>query len=538
MGLTVLVVDDDPNTVQIIEDSIPWADYGIDQVYSAYQGVQALEVIEEHSPDIVISDIEMPQLNGIQMLEKLEETGKKPEIIFLTCHDSFSYARQALSYGVNAYLLKPFRLDELSGALLSTVVKCRKKQENLQLLEELEARRKQSEKNQDYLVHNFIFRLLNKTMEGNTERLAEAAAKRNIPFDVTERYYLLYAGVNVNNQERKKISEAEFYFIFQNLSKETVYGNVSAASVVENTLSPYYILIMPVRENAGDIKDMQERCERLISVSKQYLGINLSCAVSPAVLPEEFGDIKKRMDKLFLRERTSSSKVMLLEEDGVQQTVDGSVFVQEDALRYLRERRKTDLVAMMMKLLQQLDRQGKLDAIHMQAIHHDVMQLFYGFLFENHIQAYQLFQNQTFRELNENAEYSSVNMVRYIGYLYDITFEQIDFLREEDSVVARIKKYIEQHFRENISREDIAASIFITPNYLSKVFHEKAGMALREYINICRVEEAKRLMSTTGYSVTEIALMVGFENIPYFSTVFKKHCNMTPAAWKNGLEKT
>ncbi len=84
----------------------------------------------------------------------------------------------------------------------------------------------------------------------------------------------------------------------------------------------------------------------------------------------------------------------------------------------------------------------------------------------------------------------------------------------------RIKKYIEQHFRENISREDIAANIYITPNYLSRIFHEKSGLTLREYINICRIEEAKRLMSATDYSITEIALMTGF-NIYFFRPYLK-----------------
>ena len=299
MGLAVLVVDDDPNTVQMIEDSISWEEYGIEQVYTAYQGVQALELVEEYRPDIIISDIEMPQMDGMQMLEKLSELGDHPEVIFLTCHDSFSFARKALQYGVSNYLLKPFQLDELLGALLKTIVKCQNRQEEVRVREELAARERQAEKNQDYLVQNFINRLLNKTMEGNTELLEEAAARRNIPFDVSERYYLIYAGVNMNNNEMKKITESEFYFIFRNLSTETIYGNVDANCVVENTVHPYYILVMPVRESMGDEKCMQERCGRLITVAERYLGITLSCVISSPMLPAEFGNGKKRMDEFF-----------------------------------------------------------------------------------------------------------------------------------------------------------------------------------------------------------------------------------------------
>ena len=161
MGLKAMIVDDDPNTVQMLEDSIPWVNYGITEVESAYQGIQALEIIQDRSPDIVISDIEMPQLDGIQLVEKLQELDYRPEVIFLTCHDSFEYARKAINYGVSDYLLKPFRTDEFSAALLKVVLKCAKKQENERKLQELEIRKKESEKNQDYLIHNFVFRLLN-----------------------------------------------------------------------------------------------------------------------------------------------------------------------------------------------------------------------------------------------------------------------------------------------------------------------------------------------------------------------------------------
>ncbi len=535
MGLTVLVVDDDPNTVQMLEDSVPWENYGVSQIYSAYQGYQALDIIKENVPDIVISDIEMPQMDGLEMMKQLSQTSNRPEIICLTCHDNFDYARQAIIYGVSAYLLKPFRLDEFSGVLLKTIVRCQKKTENPKLKNELENNRRQFEKNQDYLVQNLIFRLLNKSIEGNTQQLTELAQSRNIPFDVCEKYYLLYVGVNLNNGGVENISESEFYFIFQNLAKEIIYGDVSIPYVVENKLPPYYILMMPVPEKSGDREKIKKRCERLITISQEYLNIHISCAVSTSDYPEKFGKIKDDMDRLFLREGMNQGKVILMNDECSHQRMEEESFQIDAASKMLEERKKTELLTLLLNHLQQLESKGKLNAIYMQAVHHSIMQLFYGFLLENNIQAYELFKNETFLELNEKAEYSIRNLVRYCSYLYDTTYEQIEFLKQEDSVVARIKKYIEQHYKENISREEIAASIFITPNYLSKIFHEKAGITLREYINICRIEEAKRLMTTTDYSVTEIALMTGFENISYFSTVFKRYSGETPAGWKNKL---
>ena len=104
---------------------------------------------------------------------------------------------------------------------------------------------------------------------------------------------------------------------------------------------------------------------------------------------------------------------------------------------------------------------------------------------------------------------------------------------ETDDIIARVEAYIHDHFRENINREDVAAIAYITPNYLSKQFRIKKGMNLREYINQIRIEEAKRLLLTTNLSVSEVAGMSGYENISYFSTVFRKYTGMSPIDWRN-----
>ena len=103
-------------------------------------------------------------------------------------------------------------------------------------------------------------------------------------------------------------------------------------------------------------------------------------------------------------------------------------------------------------------------------------------------------------------------------------------------MTARAKNYIQEHYREKIGRGEIAASVFLAPTYLSKIFRESSGMTIREYINFCRVEEAKRLIVSTGYSMSDIAMEVGFDNIPYFFTVFKKRTGMTPDAWRQKVK--
>lgn len=168
----------------------------------------------------------------------------------------------------------------------------------------------------------------------------------------------------------------------------------------------------------------------------------------------------------------------------------------------------------------------------MHMIHQDIMQIFYSYLNESGIQAYRMFQDSVSRTLSNRAEYSKVDMIKYINYLFDRTMEKMDELQKENSLIGTVRKYIDKHYSSNIGRDEIAAAVCIAPSYLSKQFREETGQSLREYINSKRIDAAKQLMSTTKLNLTDIALQVGFENIPYFSTVFKKYCGVSPSEWK------
>ena len=102
----------------------------------------------------------------------------------------------------------------------------------------------------------------------------------------------------------------------------------------------------------------------------------------------------------------------------------------------------------------------------------------------------------------------------------------------ERNVTKVVKDYMREHYNEEIRRDDMASLVYVTPNYLSKLFNEENGMSMREYLNDVRIEEAKKLILTTSMSISEIACSVGMDNISYFSTVFRKLCGCSPIEWK------
>ena len=125
--MKVLIVEDEHNILEMIEKTIPWESLGITEVLSAENGRDGLSVIRETKPDIVISDIEMPVMDGIAMTGELLEDVYRPEVIFLTAHAEFSYAQAAIRFGVVDYLLKPFLPEKLIAVLTKAIVRCREK---------------------------------------------------------------------------------------------------------------------------------------------------------------------------------------------------------------------------------------------------------------------------------------------------------------------------------------------------------------------------------------------------------------------------
>jgi len=144
-----------------------------------------------------------------------------------------------------------------------------------------------------------------------------------------------------------------------------------------------------------------------------------------------------------------------------------------------------------------------------------------------------IFEDSEINAMNDHAAKSLENLRQFASRLFEITNAALQGLADSDDIINRVEAYIREHFRENINRDDVAAIAYITPNYLSKQFRSKKGMNLREYINQIRIDEAKRLLLTTNLSVSEVAGLSGYENISYFSTVFRKQTGMSPVDWRN-----
>jgi len=526
--MRVLVVDDDPNTIELIRNTIKWEEIGITEVLCSYNGIHAIQMIQDKKPEIVLCDIEMPLCSGMEVLKNIYDNNIEVEFIFLTCHYSFEYAKKAIELNAMGYLTKPFKPEELYAVIMKAIVKVNNRMSHNDLVQKDYLWRK----NQDIMSNSILWAIFQKTIPNNREKLKNIIELRNINFDVNEKYYLVYSGINTRILNTKEYKESDFFYILRHLTLEVINNQFNYKYAVEYTLEHYNILLLVVKESEAVKEVLIERCEKLISAIKSYLDADVVCMVGNLVSCEELADTKKKMDVLFQQEAGYSKKVLTYSEitNPVELEIGGVNY--EKIIKSLRNKEKVSLINYIRGFMEENINNGTLNSYKMNIIHHDLLQIFYGYLQEHNMQADKLLHDTVARQMNTAAEYSIFDMLKYANYMYDRVSELINELQQTSTIVEKAKKYIRQHYTENIDRDDVANSVFLTPNYLSKLFNKETDLTIRDYINQLRIDEAKKLLNTTSKAISTIAMDVGFENVSYFSTVFKKYCGSNPDAWR------
>ena len=165
----------------------------------------------------------------------------------------------------------------------------------------------------------------------------------------------------------------------------------------------------------------------------------------------------------------------------------------------------------------------------------EVLQVMYTYLSRRGISASGMFVDEVSISLNQKASLSSVNMIKWINNCLDQIYAYEEEARRSSGAVDKIHRYIDEHFREDISRQEIADAMGMVPEYLSRMYKKQTGRSLVDAINIRRIDEAKILLEDPEVSVSEVALAVGCDNFTYFSTLFKKYTGASPNQYRKRL---
>ncbi len=526
--MRILIVDDYTEIVEVIRTAIRWERLGITEVLTAYDAYTARRHIQKKNVDIIISDIEMPGESGLEFLQWYREEGYTEPVILLTGFESFSYATRALKLQAADYLLKPFDVEIMELIL----------EKNLRSLEK-ERARAQHEKYARWVLDNkaelklsFLDGVFGGRISSEEEALRQNMQIRGLNIDMEKNYRLVVTQVLNQEQDLDQYGREMLQFILKNYSGEMLEWEKDYKN--DNTLlyerSSSYLLVS-VFENLPEYV-LKDRCARFIKHSGKTLNAMLTCCISNPCKMMEFRDTYLRLAEIQEKNVVFCGETFT-EEQARKNNSDVSLSLrQEEITKYLEQHDKKGMLGY---LKQELDYRIQLQALDertLKIFRLEIQQAVYGYLTNHGIRISQLMESELSIQMTKKAEQSVVDLMRWMNYFIQTVFDHENQMQHSYTIIEKIDTYIHEHYMEDIGRNEIAAEFYLVPVYVARLYKQKTGKKLKDAINEYRLVKAKRLLDSTEMLVSDIAVEVGFDNVSYFTTLFKKSFGVSPNEYR------
>ncbi len=528
--MQLLIVDDEVLAADGLKFLIDWNQLNINRIYTAYSALEAKKIIQKEEIDIVISDIEMPVENGLNLLKWMRSENCQAENIFLTCHENFNYAREALILGSSDYLLKPVEPEELIKAVKNS-------QNKLNLKKKAEINRLYAEKmkkNEAILDHIWYCNLVKGRLADSKPDLIRQCREHNILMNAEDKLMFIYFVIK-KVDEPFRLWETEIYdFVFTNVANECLdlkpSEKVFSYAGANRHSDTYGAIILEHFHSLGDIT---KACKRFVKWMKQEYGTSVSCYIDDFTWIDRLNEQSEKLCRI----------------DGKNQWEEAIVLICRDELEPVPYRKhnqklweilwkegKTDvLLDKIHSMLETYLAQGILTPQIMEAGIKDFNSLAFKMMQSNRFDTNVLWEQEEFYNLFREAYKSIENTMKLFRYLVKKEKEVRKTGPEEgnSSIVEQVKKYIAMNINEEITRSMLSEHVHLNRDYLNRLFKKETGKSLSEYIVEEKMNVAKELLVMTDMPVGDIGYWVGYNNFSYFSSYFKKITGYSAAAYRN-----
>lgn len=523
----IILIDDEPLILAGIASLICWEEHDCCIVGKATNGHDAIDLIMETQPDIIITDIRMPVMNGLELIKACQEKNCEFAFIFLTNLEDFHLARQAVHLGAIDYLVK---LDLQPQTLIQALDRAKEY-----------CSRMESHHNRE------LYTLLLKDTQSQQERnyfsqLILSPSDNGLPsnLEISARYKNAYLILLQMKPEQILFGHAEAYD-FQFISSQLldIVSGIGARYFSNHTiLMPHkdtLLLVACPKPESDNEKSLSEFCTKVNVALGTYFALTALFGISQkkagtSLLPEAFHEAQSALDHCYYE---SSLRIAFYrnQDSRLRQPVQREFninFLKRSMSAAVLENESQDLKAIFSEL-SELFTQYKPDKTQAVSACINV----YSYLHD-------LLQNESFEDNAFPYSIDIAGQLSQLGSLDDILQWLNSFCdkictllterkeKRSDKFVHMAKRYIHEHYREKLTLSDIAEYLKISPGYLSTSFSNYMNQTVSDYIARVKIEHAKELIDSGQYLIYEIANQLGFENAYYFSKVFKKVTGMSP----------
>jgi len=544
----LLLVDDEPEVTEGLEEEVAWSEIRIQEVNSAMNGKEAMDMIEKYEPDIVVTDISMPFMNGLQLTEWIKEHYPLTKVIIISGYDDFQYAKQAIQYQVVEYLLKPFSNEQFIETIQRAVMKMDDEREAISNMKNLEEHYRVT---LPMIREKFLASLMTRSLPQSL--IEQRAAKYE--FDLKAKGYIvslisiLYHDTNTEditvNEHGSLVNSFDYdlkLFAISNIATELCYSEKLGHVFIYQD----EVVLLSMDQSGNQAAAMEQTLSSLRKILHsidRYLRI--STVISVGTYTRELQHMKHAYESarsgLDYRRMMEHNTIICI--DDMEKAIP-STFIFDEV--------KEQQLMRSIKLGSKEELQQALDQIfdEVQQSHASISEYEQYFLecitaIHRLMKTLQLNTDVVLREgtslLKQYQKLQSLEETR--NWFIEICFHIHHVIASSRQVtsaklVDEAIQYTKDHYMDNdLSIATLCQRLHISPGYFSGVFKKATQLTYGAYLLNVRMEIAQELLSTTDLKAFEIGERVGFADANYFSLSFKKYMGVSAKEYRSGLHR-
>lgn len=502
--LKVIVVDDESPVRQWFRFCIERSNKPFVVVGEAKNGKEALALIEEETPDIVLTDIRMPGLDGISLLKEINKMNRNISVAILTSYAEFEYAKEAIIYGADDYILKT-EVDEA---------------DIIEVLDNIARKRSKSLLAEDVLKNlqmQILNNILSKVSRGEVSSNEINKELEDVKIRPGESNIFAIAVKLKSKMSRIMLED----IIKNNSNIRNTYYTIDDNNDILFIISS--IKGSSSRRNAFD--SLNDFVNELKNFLKQYKAIGISNLYdSSGKIKEVFYEALVSMYQYFFKNRGIITYYFQLEdvtpESSVIQSFEKQIF---NAINSANIERLAELLDNFFKYLKKFS----------SGLYYDLIEIFDEIF--NMLETYLKYNNLDFtlnkvdKVLNEKETLNEFEL-----WVKDEIAMVVEAVKNRNvynccsKAVRTALEFMENNYQDNLTLDLVASTVHLNPDYFSKLFKKETGQNFSKYLVDLRINKAKELIENTDLKIYEVAEQVGYSNLSYFSRIYKKHTGINP----------
>lgn len=515
--MKIMIVDDNKQLREGIKNSVDWESLGIHEVETAENGKDGMNIFRTFLPDIILVDIIMPEMNGLEFLKNVRQMKPEVKVLIISGYSEFEYAVEALKHGASGYELKPLKMQQL---MLSVSKMVKEIQQD-------------SERKEQQTLHRQVYqeKILMDILNGYNKDEKQIEDLLGNRFGISLRNHILILCLRVDNKMEKPKEET---LILLEQMIRSAFKDQSEAGVLLREKDRYYIYqkcsastLEQITKQSGLEAVMRDLNELIVNT-----GITFSGGVSS---PHRIYQISKcyeeathSADIIYM----AGSKKFRIFDIKTQKEIPDEIYQKQreflDAWGTVNDDCEVQIsnrIQLFFQLFKKHDYFEETFCIRSTTLVMERIRQYFaadGCILEEQ-------ENQDFFRQIEKKESLDDCEKLCRDYLFKLNqYHQKVNASNLSPAVKTVREFVNKHFAEEITVGMVADYIGKSPNYLSHIFKAECGISFSEFLNITRIQKAKELILNSNMMIYEVAEAVGYSNYIHFTQVFKKYEGYSP----------